>query len=145
MKFWLQWILCFFLFFVTAEKGSTIISQTEADEAWAPRAELQLAKLHFTSSDKYAKAQGTLTPHSNRAKFHMDRPGSSLNGAYAASRPAPVNHLPNLPASKTLQEMIDQLHQSTHRDYVLSHHYSAGLPPLPVCTYYVFALRHILI
>lgn len=145
MKFWQKGLLCFFLLLAVAEKENTFAMHAETNEVAVSDTELRLARQHLASATHSAEAQGTLTSHPSRAKFDMEWLGSYLNGVYTASRPNPVNHPPTLLAGRILQHTIDQLHQTIQRKYALSYRYSIGLKPLPVCRYYVFALRRILI
>lgn len=80
-------------------------------------------------------------------KVHLDIEGSQsgFGNTLIPSRLSQGHSSQNLPVGKTLQENINQLQKTIQRHYLFLFNKSIGLKPLPVCHYYIFALRHILI
>lgn len=113
------------------------------DSSWVDKTE---TSLHFAVTSVHENP-GTFKSHTPRIYSEIGRYEHVASSASLLPRInfRPIPFSPFVLVGKSLLAGITRLQAHAQRDYVSLFNRIKGLKPLPVCNYYIFALRHILI
>ncbi len=142
MRLKLKWILGILFIFVLTNGFFGVANHTIANRNFISETENLNSLQQTPPIDNSQCTLERATP-----KVHLDIEGNQLGfgNTLIPSRLFQGHYSQNLPVGKTLQENINQLQKTIQRHYLFLLNKSTGLKPLPVCHYYIFALRRILI